>query len=619
MKYLKYCPLLFAIVGSALVATERETWELDGFLRVSLPQSFEYGVPFTAEIALLEPLTEPQQMRMQFHYQKEKGVFAGGLQHIPLRPTVDGSERFEYKLAITQHKPDLTGAMLTIYLSPDGSWAKRTAKAAFPIMPANGDRTIYERSVENARKQEVRVSGNFEKYKPRKVYFEQVVDVIGERSWKPDPQNLPPLESILDKEAEDFPVYGIYSWAEEFVKAAEDVQALGFRSVRLAGPWGDAGPALDFAARNDIEVLFTLRGGKTWDAYRSGNRANFDSDEAFIENFLVDARNFVATFGPGGTYFADRPYSSPVRVVEVWNEPNFFYLIPDSGNRPQDEADRARLYAKLLPAAYETIKSVAPDLKVAAFAAGGAANADVRFIKSVLNSNPSLGDAFDVLSTHPYTLGAPPEANKYKKWGDYAMAENFVRIKQAMNAVDAGEKPVWYTEMGWNISQEHGGTFPDKRHRLDTLVRPDMHAAYTVRMYLWAMRLGVSRVHVMHLYDSDGFNGGFLDRETLEWRPVAHAVAHLIDRLPNPKLIGSQSDGVDNIYIYDLLDDHQSPNPKEVTVFWAVEGPREVSLDLPTARAIIYDMVGNQRIVSAENGYLKVITGPYPLFIEPIK
>jgi hypothetical protein len=60
---------------------------------------------------------------------------------------------------------------------------------------------------------------------------------------------------------------------------------------------------------------------------------------------------FLERYGPGGAFFRENPgvRETPVIQVELWNEPNFQYMIPDDRNRPRVEleTERENLYARL--------------------------------------------------------------------------------------------------------------------------------------------------------------------------------------------------------------------------------------------------------------------------------
>ena len=84
-----------------------------------------------------------------------------------------------------------------------------------------------------------------------------------------------------------------------------------------------------------------------------------------------------------------------------------------------------------------------------------------------------------------------------------------------MNTYGNGDKPVWFTEAGYNRME--GAWERDKG------LSERFQAAYVLRLYLMALRLGVETVHVMFMVDADGTNTGFFVYTTREWYESAYA------------------------------------------------------------------------------------------------
>lgn len=454
-----------------------------------------------------------------------------------------------------------------------------------------------------------------EPYTPRTEYFTQRSVDPGQYAFETAAQPWPPLEEILAAPGPDHPPYGIYSWADEYELAAEEIKKMGLRSIRISGPWKNRESAMRKLAENDMEVLYTLSGRSHYGDLKKIWRPAYETDEAFIEDYVKGVKMFVETYGPNGSFYEQEGLKSPLAVVEIWNEPNFHYMIPDREPRKEVEAEREALYPKVLRAGYEAVKSVAPELLVAGFATGGASYGDFRFIRNVHENDPQIHQFYDILTTHPYTQGAPPEAYKVKSWGRYSVAQTLANLNEALGS-KLENKPVWYTEYGWRFGQKHGGRFPTKKLKPDQIVTPDLQAAYVMRSYLLALRLGVGRIHVMHLHDTDNYNGGFIDRKTLEWRPLAHATKHLTETLPNPKLIGAISDGDQDNYIYRFQADHKKPNTEEVIVAWTVAEPEQVSIPVEGKQVTVFDLIGNERTMEAKDGKVELEIGPYPLYLK---
>lgn len=452
-----------------------------------------------------------------------------------------------------------------------------------------------------------------EKYTPQSEYFTQRKEEPEARKWKMDGQPLPPIGSIVARPQADRPVYGVYAWCSEYVLAREEIKKMGVRSIRLAGPWEEADTAMRAAAEDGVEVLYTIQGGRTPAEHRRNNRAAFASDEEFIGRVAENVSQFVKRYGPAGSFTRETGLKSPLRVVEIWNEPNFQYMIPDRAPRTEVEAERTALYPKLLKAAYAAAKKADPEVVVAGFAAGGADAGDQRFIKAIHEQDPGISASYDILTTHPYLQGAPPEASKIRRWGSYSIAEGLAPIR---GYIGSPAKPVWYSEIGWEIAQKHGGLYPVPDGNADGVVPPDLHAAYIVRMYLWAMRLGVERVFIMHLHDTDGYNGGLIVRKTNQWRPAAYAIKNLTEQLPNPKMVEARLEGEGGTYAYVFQSDGSDPAKGKVIVAWNVPGPKRVEFAVEGTGATLFDMVGNRKAAELKAGKLQVEVGPYPLFIR---
>lgn len=629
--------LLLTIVGTTCAedppaatptAAADRTWQVGDKLKVTTPETFTEGVPFKVRLDFLQAPTSPQKLNPSFDYLGDKGAFNREIDATVTVPRKDGqmgklreireAGAIELECVVKDAPTDITALLLTLFLSPDGNWKGRTMQAVIPIKPAAGtDEAVWEKAAKNALAQTglpPDPEKSVEDYTSRTEYFTQRQDAPEARGWKVAPQSLPPLAEIIAAPADDRPPYGVYSWVNEYAKAAAELNKIGIKSLRLSGPWDGADEAMKLAAQNGVEVLFTLKAGAAMEDYKK-RRNDFDSDEAFLEAFKANVAAFLKRYGPGGEFEKETGLKTPLAVVEMWNEPNFFYMIEDLPVRAQTEPLREALYPLLLKAGFETSKAISPDVKVAGFAAGGADMADIRFFKKIFEANPDIGNYFDILSTHPYNKGAPPEAERVRPWGTYSVANALAQIRAAEGP--SAIKPIWYTELGWHFAGKHGGQFETPQHRMQDTITPDLHAAYISRMFIWALRLGVPRVHIMHLHDADAFNSGFLNRSDYAWRPAAHATKTMIELLPNPKITGALSEGDGDTWAYKIKADHKVSDSGEIIYAWNTLGP--ATLKVPTGKDSmeIVDMVGNRKTVPAKDGNAEVTVGPYPIYALP--
>ena len=430
------------------------------------------------------------------------------------------------------------------------------------------------------------------------------------------PQDFPPLGKFRRTEP-GRNVYGLYAWAGEYLGRRADINRVGWPSIRIAGPFGDDIMA---ALSEDGKTTMVTVGNWLLDPARGADRTDYESDQALIDDYIAKIDAFVSRYGPGGTFLKEHPElpQRPIVDVELWNEPNFQYLIPPDGRPWQEmETEREKLYAKILPAVYSAIKARHPGINLVGFATGGMSGGDVRFIQNVHDINPAVARSYDTLSTHPYVRPAAPEASAVHSWGSYSIARQLARIRAVLKQHDRAGTPIWYTEIGWPILKEEGGHFATSKPR--ECVPPLFQAAYVVRTYALALRLGIDRVHIMYVTDADGFNAGFFDKETGKWRPSAKAAQTMISILPSPRLVDALSDGPGGTYAYAYLaDETLGDTPaNRVVMAWNVGGPKTFLLrDLP-GKVAVTDMLGTTETRATDNGTLALDIGPFPIYIHP--
>ena len=131
-----------------------------------------------------------------------------------------------------------------------------------------------------------------------------------------------------------------------------------------------------------------------------------------------------------------------VRYWEVWNEENWVIAW-----RP---APDPAAYGALLKAAYEAAKAADPECVVSF---GGLAASDFladepwTFLEDVYAAHPDIGEYFDVLAIHPYTLLQQPGPEEDTVGGSVPF-----RVRHARRILERhgdGDKPIWITELGW--------------------------------------------------------------------------------------------------------------------------------------------------------------------------
>ena len=121
-------------------------------------------------------------------------------------------------------------------------------------------------------------------------------------------------------------------------------------------------------------------------------------------------------------------YGADMPVMEIWNEENLpgFWRGKPSGKE----------YASLLIPTYRKIKELNPEIKVAY---GGTAGIPLDFIEESFRAGAA--EAMDVMCIHPYRLSETPELS---------LATDLAALHELMERYGVGDKPVWFTEMGYS-------------------------------------------------------------------------------------------------------------------------------------------------------------------------
>jgi hypothetical protein len=447
-------------------------------------------------------------------------------------------------------------------------------------------------------------------------------------------QNFPDFQSIINAPVPDISVYGLYAWYTYFSDYGhwqDEVTEVGWGSIR---PGAHLTEFNDNAMRAlidiDIEIMLTVSGGRTKvRSYYGTDWDNEAQDQAFIDEYISCLDTVLSRYGPNGTFFDDNPGQpyKPVRYVEIWNEPNLHYLYGAYLDNPPSLTQKARLYARLLSASYNHIKGKWGDeIKVVGLSACGGSADDLYWGENPLDPNYGFiaqvhqyvseyggnpANCYDILSNHPYTHNCPPDAEDYPQGRNsyhYSVANSHHTYKQIMADYGNSNKPVWFTEVGYTRIEgvfEREEALPER-----------FQAAYVVRLYLMALRLGVETVHVMFMVDADGNNAGFFIYETREWYESAHAVQNMIRIMPKPKLVSAVSDGIRGYYAYRIIPDVDNPGEPAVIVAWNVSGAITVPIPCENGRYEITDMLGNTLHINTESNRLEMEIGPFPIYIK---
>ena len=190
--------------------------------------------------------------------------------------------------------------------------------------------------------------------------------------------------------------------------------------------FGDLDEVVTLAAQYGLRLLPIVLYTPGWDAAphptdafaspkKDGPYANFVSD-------LVDR------YGLHGTLWQTTTPVVPVRMWQIWNEPNIHVFWP---KQPFQAS-----YLALLSAAHRAIKEIDPGAKVVL---AGLPNFSWRQLAKIYQFHGAKGE-FDVVAVHPYT--ADPNG----------VITILGYVRQVMNAAGDARKPIIADEVSWPSS-----------------------------------------------------------------------------------------------------------------------------------------------------------------------
>jgi hypothetical protein len=234
----------------------------------------------------------------------------------------------------------------------------------------------------------------------------------------------------------------------------QQIAAGGVGSIRVPLTWPAIQPAagvvpdwsgfdalVEAPLRNHLQVLPVIWGSPSW-----VSRRQHDLPVAHLAAWDLFLREAVGRYGPEGSFWVEHsamstdplPYE-PIRVWQIWNEPNFFYFA-----NPVSPA----AYAKLLASSHATISAVDPGARLIlggmfatprqqpprAYSAGS-------FLDQ-LYGRRGIKRSFDGVALHPYARDTS------------SLAESIDALRETMRAHGDARTGLWVTEIGWGSASQ---------------------------------------------------------------------------------------------------------------------------------------------------------------------
>jgi arabinogalactan endo-1,4-beta-galactosidase len=228
------------------------------------------------------------------------------------------------------------------------------------------------------------------------------------------------------------------------LKQFNTMVSAGVQSVRVVFSWPEAQPTdggpISFdatdqvvtqAASHGLRVLPVVLYAPDWDAapHADGTTA-IPADDGPYADYV---KALVLRYGPGGSFWLAHPAlrPMPIRMWQIWNEPNFTFFWPKRPFAPS--------YVALVKAAHTAIKSVDPGGKVVL---AGMPNLAWQYLTDIYKV-PGARTAFDVASVNPYTV-QPRNVIVFLR-----------KVRSVMKRFGDSRKPLLASETGWQSSNGH--------------------------------------------------------------------------------------------------------------------------------------------------------------------
>jgi hypothetical protein len=247
----------------------------------------------------------------------------------------------------------------------------------------------------------------------------------------------------------------------------------GVESIRIPVGWGSVQPVkggefnwagfdnlVEESAKAGIKVLPFLSGAPGWavpektvpGAGGLKAPARLPVSGAARTGWVAFLTAAVARYGPTGSFWSEHPGvpKRPIRVWQIWNEPNFKYFIA----KPNPAE-----YGKLVKISYTALRAADPGAQIVLaglFARPkGSRTASGKhkslnwyasdFLSQMYKTTPGLKTRFNGVALHPYTIRASELT---------PVTEEFRKV---LTANKDGGKSLWMTELGWSSGKASSG------------------------------------------------------------------------------------------------------------------------------------------------------------------
>jgi len=208
----------------------------------------------------------------------------------------------------------------------------------------------------------------------------------------------------------------------------------GVESIRLPVYWGELQPrrsgpiqfghldqVVALCAARRLTIMMTVLGAPGWDGVPGPGLFSTPQAPGPYASFIVA---LIHRYGPHGTFWRRHSPKVPVRMWQIWNEPNI------TGYWPQQPFEKR--YVALLRASHAAIKRADPGATVVL---AGMPNASWYYLNGIYRAGGR--GLFDEVAIHPYTA-APKGVITILSY-----------VRRVMNQHHDRRVPMVATEIGW--------------------------------------------------------------------------------------------------------------------------------------------------------------------------
>jgi polysaccharide biosynthesis protein PslG len=247
--------------------------------------------------------------------------------------------------------------------------------------------------------------------------------------------------------------------------------------------WEPLDQIVNQARVNDLQILLSIVRSPPWVNPSGG----LPADDRQRQEFTL----FVETLA--------KRYQGRVAAYQIWNEPNLAY---ENGGTPAS----AEQYLALLQAAYPAIRAADPcALVVSAAPAANAghdparAGSDLAFLEEISSREAGVfRQVADVIALHP---GGGPH-NPHFRWkpAEQQRSSEYFRHLERQYAILAryqDQRPIWITEVGWNVNLAVGAPMPVNEAEqayflIEALKRARQQYPWITNIFIWNLNFAVS-------------------------------------------------------------------------------------------------------------------------------